>query len=282
MTDAQVLRREEPLRGVTVLTLDRPRRRNALAPSLTAALHRAIDDIAADPACRVVVITGAPPAFCSGVDMKVAAGDASDDGSGSVVGDLRRKVSSDLARHLATQEHLAELVEKIHRLRQPVIAAVNGPATGGGFALALASDIRVAAPTASFCAAFIKRGVSACDMGTSYLLPRLVGASRSAELLLTGRTMEANEALAIGLVTSIVPEDGLLDAAVEIAKVIAQHAPIAVWMTKETMWQTLDAPSLRHAIDFENRTQLMCLSNGELAEAFGAFAAKNEPKWEPL
>ena len=116
-----------------------------------------------------------------------------------------------------------------------------------------------------FGAVFIKRGVSACDMGTSYHLPRLVGASRSAELLLTGRVFDAEEAQRIGLVLDVVDDGEVVERALVTAREIAANGPLAVWMTKETMWQTVDAPSLRHALDLENRTQIMCTATGELA-----------------
>ena len=180
------------------------------------------------------------------------------------------------------QELMASLFEKIHRLRLPVLAAVNGPAHGGGFALSLACDIRFAARSATFGAVFIKRGVSACDMGTSYYLPRLVGASRSAELLLTGRVFDAEEAARIGLVLDVVPDGEVVDRALETAREIATNSPLAVWMTKETMWQTIDAPSLRHAIDLENRTQIMCTATGELETAFASFREGRQPEWKDL
>jgi enoyl-CoA hydratase/carnithine racemase len=182
----------------------------------------------------------------------------------------------------AAQDLMASLFEKIHRLRVPVIAAVNGDAHGGGFALALACDIRIASETATFGAVFIKRGVSACDMGTSYHLPRLVGASRSAELLLTGRVFDSEEALKMGLVTDVVPFEDVVDRSLAKAREIAGNPPLAVWMTKETMWLTVDAPSLRHAIDIENRTQVMCTATGELTEAFLAFIEKRPANWQAL
>jgi enoyl-CoA hydratase/carnithine racemase len=163
-----------------------------------------------------------------------------------------------------------------------VIAAINGCALGGGFALALACDIRFAVPQATFGAVFIRHGVSACDMGTSYHLPRLVGASRAAELMLTGRVFDATEAAAIGLVLGVVNDDDLCATAVAKAREIACHSPLAVWMTKETMWQTVDAPSLRHALDIENRTQVMCATNGDLANSFAAFREDGTPQWNPL
>jgi enoyl-CoA hydratase/carnithine racemase len=159
---------------------------------------------------------------------------------------------------------------------------VNGPALGGGFALALACDIRYAARSAPFGALFIQRGVSACDMGTSYHLPRLVGASRSAELLLTGRVFDADEAERMGLVLDVVDDDAIVDRALVTAREIASNGPLAVWMTKETMWQTVDSPSLRHALDLENRTQIMCTATGELSDAFAAFREGRAPQWRPL
>ena len=146
----------------------------------------------------------------------------------------------------------------------------------------LTQDIRFAARSASFGAVFIKRGVSACDMGTSYHLPRLVGASRSAELLLTGRVFDAAEAERIGLVLDVVDDGTVLERALVTAREIATNSPLAVWMTKETMWQTVDSPSLRHALDLENRTQIMCTATGELTEAFTSFREGRVPSWNPL
>jgi enoyl-CoA hydratase/carnithine racemase len=266
---------------LAIITLNRPERRNALSNNLLGALHRTFDEIAGDPAIRVVVITGAGSAFCSGADMK-AGRDGMSDTSGGPMGDLLPRVQGSVTRTFASQEHMASLFEKIHRLRQPVIAAVNGPAHGGGFALALACDLRYAARAATFGAVFIKRGVSACDMGTSYHLPRIVGASRSAELLLTGRVFDADEAERIGLVLDVVDDGAVVDRALVTAREIAANGPLAVWMTKETMWQTVDSPSLRHALDLENRTQIMCTGTGELSDAFAAFREGRAPQWRPL
>ncbi len=265
--------------GIVVLTLNRPHRRNALSPQLLAALHRALDRIAGDPSIRVVVLTGAGAGFCAGADMK---GGEIGGSEGTPVGDLLARVQGGVTRTFAAQELMASLFERVHRLRQPVIAAVNGAAVGGGFAFALACDIRYASEDAEFGAVFIKRGVSACDMGTSYLLPRLVGASRAAELMLTGRMFGAQEAREMGLVLDVVPNGTVVDRAVATARLIAANGPLSVWMTKETMWQTIDAPSLRHALDMENRTQVMCTATGELAEAFAAFREGREAHWQPL
>jgi len=271
--------------GIVVLTIDRPARRNALDANTLAEMHAELDRINGDPAIRVVVITGAGVGFCAGADMKSSPDDERDLSS-TAIGSLFASAQSGIVRTFAMQELMASLFEKIHRLRQPVIAAINGAAHGGGFALALACDIRYASESASFGAVFIKRGVSSCDMGTSYHLPRLVGASRSAELLLTGRVFDAAEAKDIGLVLDVVADGdgdgGVVARAIGTAREIAANGPLAVWMTKETMWQTVDSPSLRHALDIENRTQVMCSTTGELTKAFEAFRSGGQPEWNPL
>jgi len=267
--------------GILLLTITRPERRNALSSNTLAALHREVDRITGDPAVRVVVLTGEGAGFCSGADIKAGPEDR-DDLAGSPPGELFARVTNPTVVNFAAQELMAGLFEKIHRSRVPFVAAVNGDAHGGGFALALACDIRISSDTATYGAVFIKRGVSACDMGTSYHLPRIVGAGRSAELLLTGRVFDAAEAKAIGLVIDVVPVDQVVDAAVAKAREIAANPPLAVWMTKETMWQTVDAPSLRHALDLENRTQIMCTATGELTEAFQAFREGRPASWQPL
>ncbi|MCA2355788.1 enoyl-CoA hydratase/isomerase family protein [Mycobacterium intracellulare] len=267
--------------AIVVVTINRPHRRNALDAQTLAELHRLLDTLNGDPVARAVVLTGAGDAFSAGADIKAQPDDLID-ASATPQTALQAAATSRVAITLSAQELMASAFEKIHRLRQPVIAAVNGFALGGGFALALACDIRYAATPATFGAVFIRHGVSACDMGTSYHLPRLVGASRAAELMLTGRVFDATEAATIGLVLGVVERDELLDTAVAKAREIARNSPLAVWMTKETMWQTVDAPSLRHALDIENRTQVMCTASGDLAQSFAAFREDGTPTWTPL
>ncbi|NNE74221.1 MAG: enoyl-CoA hydratase/isomerase family protein [Acidimicrobiales bacterium] len=256
---------------ILTVTLNRPDTRNALSASLIQDLHQTFEAIAYDRTTRVVILTGAGKGFCSGADT---VGDGSSapgaDGTGPTV------------TAFAYQEFLAALHERMTRSRKPIIAAVNGAAVGGGFSLSLACDIRFAAESARFGAIFITKGVSACDMGTSYFLPRLVGASRSMELMLTGRIFDAAEALDMGLVLDVVPDGQVVDRALETARLIRANAPLATWMTKETMWQSIDAPSLRHALDLENRTQIMCSGTGEIREAFQAFNEGRTPSWRGL
>src|SRR5262249_34445900 len=175
------------------------------------------------------------------------------------------------------QQQIASLVIRLRRLPKPVIAAVNGAATGGGLALALACDVRVASESARFNVAFIRVGLSGCDIGVRYVLARLSGASRAVELMLTGRMVGAAGADRIGLVSRVVPDGKVVDAALETAQLIRANSPFGVWMTKEVMWDNLEASSLHAAIDLENRTQLLSSYTGDMGEALAAFLEKRPP-----
>jgi enoyl-CoA hydratase len=258
---------DQPHDGVTRITLDRPERLNAMNVTLVTELHDTLAGIAADRACRVVVLTGAGRGFCAGIDLT---------GYGEAPG------SAELDRvgaTFATQTHIAALVPRLRSLPQPVIAAVNGAAAGGGLALALASDIRIAARAARFNVAFVRLGLSGCDIGVSWLLPRLIGASRAWELMLTGRIIDAEEADRIGLVLRVVPDDELLGAALETAALIASNAPWGVRMTKEVMWSQLEVGSLQAGIDLENRTQVLSSMTDDMQEAVAAFLQKRTPRY---
>ena len=268
VTDLTAITLDEADDGIALITLNRPDRLNAITSSMIDELDRVVSAVDLDAHLRAVVLTGAGRGFCAGLDLM-------EQGTAPGADGVRPTVAG-----FMWQDHLATLHERIHRSRKPWIAAVNGPCVGGGFAMALACDIRTAAPSATFGAVFMKIGVSNCDMGTSYFLPRLVGASRSAELLLTARIFGAVEAEGIGLLSAL--DDDPIARALDTARLIRTNSPFATWMTKETMWQTVDAPSLRHALDIENRTQIMCSSNGDVAEAKAAFAEKRPPKWSGL
>jgi enoyl-CoA hydratase len=172
---------------------------------------------------------------------------------------------------LADQERFAGLVMRIRSLPQPVIAAVNGPAAGGGLALALAADTRVCSSSARFNAAFVRIGLSGCDMGVSYLLPRLVGPTVAFEMMLTGRLVDAQEAFERGLVLRVVADGGVVEAALDVARAICANTPLGVRLTKQTMWANLEAPSLANAIELENRTQVLCVQTEGFQEAVATF-----------
>jgi enoyl-CoA hydratase len=267
-TATELVLRSTPAAGITLLTLNRPSRLNALTYELVEALHDALDDADRDHQCRVLIITGAGRGFCAGLDLN---------GFGTVPG---TESLGGTQRGFAVQQYIAELVHHLRDVRQPVISAVNGPATGGGMAIALASDVRICGSSARFGTAFVRLGLSGCDIGTSWLLPRLVGASRAFELMLTGRVFDADEADRLGLVSQLVPDDAVLDAATETAELIARNSPFGVWMTKEVMWSNLEVPSLRAGIDLENRTQIMAGATEDARAAMSGFLRGDIPDWQ--
>jgi enoyl-CoA hydratase len=259
---------EDAGNGVRILRLNRAESLNALTDQLVHALHDRLDELARDASCRTVVLTGAGRAFCAGLDLQDY-GDSDREGRrGLPLGNLER------------QRELANLTLQLRRLPVPVIAAVNGPAAGGGLALVCASDIRIAARTARFGVSFIRAGFSACDLGVSWLLPRLVGAARAHELMLTGRIFDAEEAARIGLVLEIVDDAALLDTALAKAREIALNPPASVELTKQGMWLALEIPSLEAAIELENRQQVITGLTADRAEATAAFLEKRPPRYQ--
>lgn len=258
---------DQPAPHLRRVTLNRPDQLNAMTAELCEALRAELRACAADRSCRAIILTGAGRGFCAGLDLR---------GYGAAPGNDR----SDEARdRLGNQEHMSRLILGLRDVPQPVIAAVNGPAAGFGLALALGCDIRYAAETAVFRAAFINIGVSNCDMGASWLLPRLIGASRSHELMLTGRRVDAGEALRIGLVADVVTDDALAERAVEGAAQIAALAPWGVRLTKRGMWTALELPSEQAAIEFEDRQQIMSTFGAAPPEAVSAFLEKRDAEF---
>lgn len=253
---------EEPAPHIRRLTLNRPEQLNAMTAELCEALHAELRAVAAERSCRAVILTGAGRGFCAGLDLHGYGAAPENDGS------------DEPRDRLANQQHMSTLVLGLRALPQPVIAAVNGPSAGLGFALALACDIRYASSLAVFRAAFLNIGVSNCDMGTSWLLPRLIGASRSHELMLTGRRFDAEEALRIGMVADVVAGEELPGRALEVAEQIAALAPWGVRLTKRGMWSALEIPSEQAAVEYEDRQQIMATFGRAVPEAIEAFLQK--------
>jgi len=247
------------IRGeVAILTLNRPERLNALTWELMRALHDRLDEIRADQSIRLLIVTGAGRGFCSGLDIMRGDPLGGDD---SIVTVLER------------QELVANLAVKLRKLPIPVIAAVNGPATGAGFALALAADIRLCSPEAKFSAAFVRIGISACDVGVSYMLPRIVGHGAASEIMLTGNLVDAEWAARIGLASRVVGGD-LVEEALKFGKDITRNSPFGVRMTKEVLAISVDAPSIEAAVEMENRTQVLATRTEDMVEAVTAFKEK--------
>jgi enoyl-CoA hydratase/carnithine racemase len=267
MRTEDLVRRTELQPGVTQLTLSRPEKLNALTEPLVAQFHEQLRALAADLTCRVVVLTGAGRGFCAGLDLG---------GFGTIRG------TEDFGRSQqtwATQRAIAGLVQQIRHLPQPVIAAVNGPAAGGGLALVCASDIRIATATAVFSTSFIRIGVTGCDIGTSWMLPRLVGAARAHELMLTSRRFDADEALRIGLVTDVVAPGALASAVSAMADSLLAAPPLSLSLTKQGMWLALEIPSFDAMVEVENRQQVLTSATADAGEAMAAYIERRPAEY---
>lgn len=252
---------------LTWLTLNRPDALNALSRQMVNELRDFFWTLTDDRETRVVVVRGAGRAFCAGLDLKEA-GSGDGAGGGSVAGFLRG------------QRHISELVMLMRRAPQPIIAAVHGAAAGGGFAIALAADVRVAGSSARMNAAFIRLGVSGCDIGVSYFLPRVVGASVASELLLTGDFIDAARAERTGLVSRVVPDDQLEGCARTLAESMLRNSPLALRLTKECLKHSIDAGSLEQAIAMEDRNQALAGSTRDFREGVAAFLQKRPANFE--
>jgi len=252
LTANETLSVQTPHAGVMVLQLNRPDRLNAINDVMVGELKEALAALATDTSVNAVVITGAGRGFCSGIDMR-------DFGP-----DLPEAAAPAIDR-LRFQERMAALPQAVRDIPQPVIAAVNGPCVGAGLALCLGADIRICSTAATFGNAAILLGLSGAEMGMSYFLPRIVGASVAADWTLTGRIVSAEEADRRGLVSELVEPALLSERALEIAARISELAPLGVQLTKRALQVNTDAPGLQAAIELENRNQVLSHATEEAA-----------------
>ena len=262
-TDAVIL--EERGDGIAILRLNRPATLNALTRESVALVHDRLDAIAASRAIRVVILTGAGRGFCAGQDVGAAKTRGESGGNRT-------------AERMLWQQRYAGMVQRLMGLPQAVIAAVNGPAAGVGMALALGSDIRIVARSAKFLIASIRLGLLGGESGLSYLLPRLIGASRAFELLLTGRPILAEEAYRIGLAVDIVDDDACEARAIELAGQIIANSPFGITHTKRLMWDNLDA-NRQTALNAENGMQILASLTADYQEALAAFVEKRPARF---
>jgi enoyl-CoA hydratase len=258
---------EHPRPHVAVVVMHRPDRLNAMSIDLVSELHAALDVIADENDTWVVVLTGSGRAFSSGLDLKDYGIVPNIDGL--QVGRIAQKA----------MRHYSSLVPRLRRLPQPVIAAVNGLAYGGGMCLALGADLRFAADSATFNSTGIVNGLTSTELGASWLLPRLIGVARSNDLLLTGRVVDAHEALAMGLVSRVLTDAELLDGCLEVAEAMSRYSPYGLSMTKDVLWANLEVASLEAAVELEDRNQLMLGFTENLPEAIRAFDAGRPPSY---
>lgn len=262
-TTYETLAAKEETPGVVVVTLNRPERYNAMTDTMFSELERlalALDD---DDECRVVILTGAGKAFCAGYDLA----NAEDLPGMGAMGMLDQ------------QERAARALLAIRSMRVPVIGAVNGAAAGGGLALALAADIRLASTEAKFNAAFVKIGLSAGDLGTSWLLTRLIGPAATSEICFTGVTVEATRAAQLGMVNRVSEVESLLDDAKDLAAAVVANSPAGVQLSKRALQANMEVTSYAAALELENRGQALLTRSADMPEALAAFTEKRAPRF---
>jgi enoyl-CoA hydratase/carnithine racemase len=273
--------------GIGILTLNRPDKLNAMNFQMIEDLHHVFDNLMINLDCRVLILKAEGKAFCAGLDLRE-----------STV--LQTKKKPEELKHkffyvrapdkdlikakMYGQWRTSHLIPKMRKISQPIIAVIQGAATGAGFTFALASDIRICGENARFANSFINIGFSGADLSSSYHLPRLIGMSRAAEILYTGRFVTAEEAEKIGLVFKLVKGDEikLLELGIEIAQELLTKSPLGLRMTKEAVNLSLDSPSLETIMQLENRSQMLCSTSSDLMEGVNAFFDKRKPKYPKL
>ena len=259
----------EPVRieergAIAIVSLDRPDKLNAMDEPMIAALGAWFTGLAERPDLRVVILRAEGRAFCAGLDL----------------GGWTKAPDSGAVHHTwRTQRMIAGVMQAMRRCPQPIIACAQGAACGGGFSLLLASDVRYAAPDLRMNAAYIRIGLGGCDMGASYFLPRLVGASVASEYLLTGRFMTAEKALACGLVSEVVPAEALLDKALALADEMLLTSPMGLRLTKDALNLNIDSGSMEAAFAIEDRQQVLLAQTADANEAHAAFLEKRAPSY---
>lgn len=255
---------------IGILTLNRPERLNAINHEMLRELRAFWDERHRDYSTRIVIITGAGRGFCAGLDLK----------AGSEQGQWQPGVGP-VQDAYTFQSDIADLVVKMRRAPQPIISAVNGPATGGGLSIAIASDIRIGTENARFACSFLNLGLSGCDVGSSYHLPKIVGAAHAADMIYSGRLVDAAEAKEMGLITKIVEPDQLLPTALSIAKgIVTRSSPLGLRLSKEVLNETVTGISLENALKLENRNQILASQTADAREARQAWFEKRDPQWK--
>jgi len=251
--------------GIATITLNRPDKLNAINGTMSVELERALESANADDEVKVLILTGAGRGFCSGADLTTLGGSA-----------------TTTSRHLVGKSPAAGGIRsytlQIQNFEKPVIAAINGPATGAGLSIALACDIRIASDMARFSQIFIRRGLVP-DTGSTYLLPRVVGMARACEMVFTGDILDAEQAKEFGLVSRIVPHNNLIKEARDLATKIAAGPPVAMKLAKRALYKgaTTDLPS---ALEFEGFMQGICFTTEDFHEGVSAFLEKRNPEFK--
>ncbi|MFX0083085.1 MAG: enoyl-CoA hydratase/isomerase family protein [Candidatus Hodarchaeota archaeon] len=276
----KTLKVDEGNEGISIITLDRPKRLNAINFEMIEEFLHYLNRLENNYDIRVVILTGEGRAFSAGLDLKEMVSLESNEVYEKDPRFRYLKTKDSIKVSFMLQRRITQIMIKLRKIPQPVIAAVKGPAYGGGLALSLAADIRIAGESSVFCNAFIKIGVSGADCGSTYWLPRLIGFSNAAEMIYTGKDVAAKEAERIRLVSRVVPDEIIINEALKIAKNMLNKSVLGLRLTKEALNINIDAPSLESAIELENRTQNVCSQSIDTDEAMLAFFEKREPKFD--
>ena len=268
--------------GIGIITLNRPEKLNALSFQMIKDLHFLLDHLMTNLDCRVVILKAKGKAFCAGLDLKESTILQSKKKPPKLKEKfffLKAPEKDIIKAKIYAQMYTSQIIIKMRKIHQPIIALINGAASGAGFALALASDVRIASESARLNNAFIKVGFSGADLGVSYFLPRLIGMSRAAEILYTGRFIDANESKKIGIVSKVCSESELLDEALKVAENFLEKSPLGLRMTKQAINATMDSPSLETITQIENITQMLCSTSPDIMEGIQSFFDKRKPKY---
>ncbi len=265
--------------GIGILTLNRPEKLNAISFQMEEDLHELLDHLTTNLDCRVLIFKAEGRAFCAGTDLQEGLMLHTKKNPKNYDKFYFLNVSEPIKKKMYHQWRISQIYVKMRKISQPIIAIIQGPASGGGFGFAMASDIRIASKNARLNNASINIGLSGADVGGSYFLPRLIGMSRAAEILYTGRFVGAEEAEKIGLVLKVVEEEELLDSALELASEMLSKSPLGLRMTKEAINLSLDSPSLETILQFENSSIVLTFCTKDVNEASSAFFEKRKPKF---
>lgn len=280
--DFKTIKFELKENGIGIVSLNRPEKLNAISFQMEEDLHNLLDSLMVNLDCRVLIFKGEGRAFCAGTDLQeglILNSKKSPPGYDSF---HYLNVSEPIKRKLYHQWRISQIYVKMRKISQPIITIVHGAAAGGGFGFAMASDIRIASTDVKFINASINIGLSGADVGGSYFLPRLIGMSKAAEILYTGKIIDAEEAEKSGLVVKVVEKDDLLTSAVELAEEMLKKSPLGLRMTKQAINLSMDSPSLENILQLENSSIVLTFSSKDIKEASSAFFEKRDPKYPLL
>ena len=265
--------------GIGILTLNRPEKLNAISFQMEEEIHHVLDQLMMNLSIRVLILRGEGRSFSAGTDLQ----------EGLILNMKRNpkgyekfyylNTSEPIKRKMYHQWRITQIIMKMRKIPQPIIAAVHGSVAGGGFGFAMASDIRIASDDVNFINASINIGLTGADMGSSYFLPRLINLSRAVEIIYSGRGVSGKEAEKIGFILKVVEKENLLDEALKLAEELLTKSPLGLRMTKEALNLSLDSPSLNNMLQYENSSIVLTFSSKDVNEAANAFFGKRKPKY---